>query len=110
MLQFRGRVWYRTLLPGVGHVQSDHHPQCCRHTGTADSLRAGHQTLTFRSLDDADDLVMRDEETGTQWHLLTGVAIDGPLAGESLCVIPTTAAFWFDWVDYYPETSVYGEE
>ena len=55
-----------------------------------------------------DGLRITDAETGTIWNGLTGQAIEGPLAGESLNRIKSTASFWFGWKDWYPDTRIYG--
>jgi hypothetical protein len=49
-----------------------------------------------------------DSETGTLWNGLTGEAMSGPLAGETLTRLKSTASFWFGWVDWYPDTRIYG--
>jgi hypothetical protein len=67
------------------------------------------QTLTF-SLSDADALTLSDAETGSTWQGLTGLAIDGPLAGKELAWVKSTASFWFGWKDFYPETRVYSRD
>ena len=46
-----------------------------------------------------------DAETGTAWSV-TGEALDGPLAGESLTAVPHTDPFWFAWAAFYPDTEV----
>jgi len=48
-----------------------------------------------------------DAETSSEWDILTGTAISGPLAGTQLAQVPATYAFWFGWVDYHPDTTVY---
>lgn len=80
-------------------------------------------TLLFRAEADGRELSFReaesppepglsrrivDRETGTTWQAWTGVAIDGPLAGERLEPIPATSVFWFGWSDYYPGTELFG--
>lgn len=50
---------------------------------------------------------VRDRETGTIWHGLTGEALEGPLAGHRLAPVPATHAFWFGWRDHHPETALY---
>lgn len=47
-----------------------------------------------------------DAETGSTWNL-QGVAVDGPLKGKRLDRIQTITEYWFDWLRYHPETSVY---
>ena len=48
-----------------------------------------------------------DEQTNSQWSPVTGIAVSGPLRGQRLIAIPGTTAFWFAWVDHFPETRVY---
>lgn len=58
--------------------------------------RVGDRTLTFGvsgKLAD-DNLVMYDRETGTEWKQSLGRGIEGPLAGETLSVIPAIVTTW----------------
>ncbi len=48
-----------------------------------------------------------DTETNSQWDILTGIAVSGPLEGTQLAQVPITYAFWFGWVDYHGKGSVY---
>jgi len=79
--------------------------------GAVFDRRLGDRTLTFRLVDNAHtaNFVVVDEETGTRWQALIGEAIEGPLVGEHLTSVPVTEVFWFGWVDYYPQTLVYGQ-
>ena len=46
---------------------------------------------------------------GSRWRLADGRAVDGPHAGTTLR--PATEVgpmFWFAWLDFHPETAVYG--
>ncbi|GAB4323810.1 MAG: DUF3179 domain-containing protein [Dehalococcoidia bacterium] len=61
------------------------------------------QVLTFASIGDG---LFRDEETGSTW-MVTGVAIDGPLAGTQLEAVTHTSHFWFAWAAFYPETEIW---
>lgn len=65
------------------------------------------QSLSFENGDKSGELYMRDKETGTLWLALTGEAVEGRLKGKSLRQIPSMMAFWFGWVDYFPETKVF---
>jgi hypothetical protein len=61
--------------------------------------RAAGRTLTFEVSGAIwrDTLVLRDRETGTYWSPATGAALSGPLAGETLRMLPaplTTAEAW----------------
>ena len=51
--------------------------------------------------------LMRDKETGSRWVLLTGRAVEGPLKGKKLRMIPSTQSFWFGWKDFYPNSEIY---
>ncbi len=50
---------------------------------------------------------MTDEETGTVWSKLTGIAASGPLAGRKLTPVLYFNTFWFAWTDFYPETELF---
>ena len=69
-------------------------------TGVLDPPREG-QTLTLEVTDGR----IVDVETGSTWSV-TGEALDGPLAGETLTAVPHTDPFWFAWAAFYPETEV----
>jgi hypothetical protein len=58
----------------------------------------------------AGKLTLTDAETGTLWDGMTGEALAGPLAGESLTRLKSTSSFWFGWKDWYPDARVYGQE
>jgi Protein of unknown function (DUF3179) len=81
-------------------------------TGLVFNRRVEGRVLTFvPAMNGAgESLNMRDEQTGSVWSGVEGVALEGRLKGKRLEQIPTTYAFWFAWKDYYPETAVYGEE
>jgi hypothetical protein len=81
-------------------------------TGLVFNRRVGERMLTFVPVVSGagGPLTMRDEQTGSVWSGVEGIALDGGLKGERLEQIPATYAFWFAWKDYYPETAVYGEE
>jgi len=48
-----------------------------------------------------------DRETGSRWDALTGLAVEGELAGAQLQQVPITYAFWFGWSDYHVGGTVY---
>ncbi|HEX9870598.1 MAG TPA: DUF3179 domain-containing protein [Candidatus Tectomicrobia bacterium] len=81
-------------------------------TGQVFSRQVGGHVLTFvaATSGSGEPLTMRDEQTGSLWSGLAGMALEGTLKGERLTPVPATYAFWFAWKDYYPETVVYGEE
>jgi hypothetical protein len=46
-----------------------------------------------------------DDQTGSTWTV-TGIAVEGPSAGESLERIPHLDTFWFAWSTYRPGTAL----
>ncbi len=66
------------------------------------------ERLTFTWGDRPITLV--DEETGSTWDAFSGVALEGPLSGKELERVKSTTVFWFGWVDFYPDTLIYGRE
>ncbi len=67
------------------------------------------RSLTFR-LGDSDSgyqSTLVDQETGTTWMAVTGVATDGELKGKRLERAPSHLSYWFAWKDWNPETEVY---
>jgi hypothetical protein len=78
-------------------------------TGVVFDREIEEQTLTF-SLTDPEGMLLTDDQTGSTWDGLTGVAVDGPLEGQRLNRLKSTSSFWFGWKDWYPETSVYGKD
>lgn len=63
------------------------------------------QLLTFDPGDRPGRFV--DRETGSNWSLGTGRALDGPLAGTRLDGINAIPIFWFAWVDFFPDGAVW---
>jgi len=53
-------------------------------------------------------LSMLDNETASTWDGLSGKATTGTDAGMELEQVPITYSFWFGWVDFYPNTELYG--
>ena len=62
------------------------------------------QGLTFSSEDVGK---MRADQTGSIWSLVSGEAIEGPLAGKQLEQAKSFVAFWFAWSDFYPGTDLF---
>lgn len=75
-------------------------------SGVVFDRRVGGKDLSF---DLAKGFEIIDRETGTLWDGLTGIALEGELAGSQLKRIKSTHSFWFGWKDFYPQTRVYGE-
>jgi hypothetical protein len=59
--------------------------------------------LTFES-PEVDVFV--DNETGSTWTL-QGLAVDGPLAGVELALLPHRNEFWFAFAAFFPEAAVW---
>ncbi len=68
--------------------------------------RVGGRTLTFENSGALwkDMLVLRDKETGTYWTPATGRALSGPLAGETLTLLPAPVTTADAWRELYPST------
>ena len=54
----------------------------------------------------ADDGTLADRETGSTWSV-TGLAIEGPLAGQQLDRVLHGDHFWFSWAAFTPDTRVW---
>ena len=77
-------------------------------SGAAFQRRLNGKTLTFEPAQvRAGVALMRDQETGSLWQVLTGQAVEGPLFGERLERLPSHYSFWFAWSDFHPQTELY---
>ena len=71
------------------------------------SRQVDGRTLTFHQVEQEGPLPeFRDVETGTTWDLI-GRAVDGPLQGEQLRLLPAYYSMWFAWSTYWPESTVW---
>ncbi len=62
------------------------------------------RVLTFERKGDR----VRDRETGSQWDVFTGRALEGPLKGRELRpVAEGVHHFWFSWYAFRPDTRIY---
>lgn len=52
------------------------------------------------------NFLMRDEQTGTYWQQITGLAISGPLAGKRLTLVPADELTFRLWKTEQPEGTV----
>lgn len=51
--------------------------------------------------------LLYDTTTGSTWNVVTGTAVTGPLKGKQLRRIPHFSIYWFAWVDFYPQTTLF---
>ena len=61
------------------------------------------QPLTFKHEDD----YFAQDNSGTQWNLITGEATSGKYNGTRLERVPAVNIYWFAWARYYPQTTIY---
>jgi hypothetical protein len=54
----------------------------------------------------AENMIIRDVESGTDWIQLTGEATQGPLKGHRLEQIPVVWTDWKTWREHHPETTL----
>ena len=52
------------------------------------------------------NFIMRDEETGTYWQQITGLAISGPFKGRRLTLVPSDELTFATWKAEQPEGTV----
>lgn len=64
---------------------------------------AGEQTLSFALKEGQ----LVDQETGSVWDAVRGLAISGPLRGTVLRSAPYVPAYHSAWRDFYPESEFY---
>ncbi len=78
-------------------------------TALAYSRVVDGRMLTFRlqNAGSGPQARLADDETGSSWIALTGVAIEGPLKGQVLERAPSHLSFWFAWKDWNPDTELY---
>lgn len=50
-----------------------------------------------------------DQETGSGWDLAHGLAIRGPLEGETLQPLPSLTSYDWAWRDFYPGAEIVGK-
>ena len=48
-----------------------------------------------------------DQETASVWDVSLGLAVDGPLRGESLQPVPSLSSYDWAWQDFYPDSQFY---
>jgi hypothetical protein len=62
-----------------------------------------NQELTFST----DGVFLIDAETGSRWDVARGLAIEGSLQGQALIGVPSSSAFDWAWLDFYPQSNFY---
>lgn len=60
--------------------------------------------LNFELVSDNLPVIMVDQE-GTRWNIF-GEAVSGPRFGEQLEITPSFNAYWFAWIDFFPNTQI----
>jgi hypothetical protein len=65
--------------------------------------KAGGRELTFRGIGD----LLLDEQTGSNWDPALGLAVAGPLKGETLQPVPSISSYDWAWMAFYPGSSFY---
>jgi len=63
------------------------------------------ELLTFSEGPESREMI--DDDPGTVWSKLTGIAVDGVLAGRRLKPVLFFNSFWFAWSDFYPNTELF---
>lgn len=73
------------------------------------AVNVGNRELTFQvsGMLWNRSLVMRDLETGSLWSHILGRAMDGPLKGQTLEILPAVISSWKSWKRDYPETTAF---
>lgn len=78
--------------------------------GMAYSARQADRELTFEAAGMRDDAeVMRDKDTGTVWTQLSGSALEGPLAGESLEMYGLESLTFAEYKERHPGAEILSE-
>jgi hypothetical protein len=76
--------------------------------GTGHTTRIFNSEINGKALEffHCGDLQFRDVQTQTTWSTVTGVALDGPLAGLRLQPVAFNRSQWSTWYSFFPETAV----
>ncbi len=100
-------TWHHVINDTVGTIPMmiTFCPLC--NSGVAFSRLVDEQRLTFEvGTLTRKNLVMSDRETGTWWQQLTGEAVQGPLLGKRLSLLPVEQTTWEEWRMLHPNTHV----
>ncbi len=74
-------------------------------SATVFSAKLGNKLLTFKK----ESKKFIDTQTNSTWDI-TGLCIEGPLKGKELTPERHSNHFAFAWLNFYPESVIYGEE
>ncbi len=55
-------------------------------------------------------MVMNDKETGSIWTHIGGEAVDGPMKGAKMEIIPMQQLSWEKWLELHPDTLVLSDD
>ena len=66
----------------------------------------GGRVLTFRLMDDQ----LTDQETGSTWDPVVGLAVAGHLEGQHLVPLPAIVSYASAWKDFHPLSQIYSAE
>ena len=106
--QARAYLLRRLAGPRVVNDELDGEPIAVFLAADAVTVRALRRTSGGRTLTLAAEVDrLRDAETGSLWDPMTGQALSGPLAGESLQPLVVTTALWYAWRSQRPDTTLW---
>lgn len=63
-------------------------------------------STTFVRSGSTADTLLTDTETSSTWNF-SGCAVSGPLQGQCLTPLNPVKDYWFDWMNYHPQTGVF---
>lgn len=75
---------------------------------SAFSRKINGDILVFEKINVDGTTMIQDENTGSLWNF-AGRAIEGEMKEAQLTKLNYQNAFWFAWVDFHPDTLVYGD-
>ncbi len=89
-----------------------YHP--ATNTATAYSRSVSGRILDFTLIEESDEQGAKrswlvDDQSGSKWLPLNGLAWHGDYQGTRLESIHAVNMFWFAWSDFFPDTEIYGE-
>lgn len=97
-----GAVFERKLDDRILHFEPDSGQLFANPPASGSNSGPGGDAIDQRGV-----ALMRDQETGSLWQVLTDRAVSGPLLGSALQRLPSHYSFWFAWTDFHPGTELY---